>query len=49
MSTGPVPRPLADVAAKHTLDAEQRVRAALRKLDVDPGGGVGKLAGSRPI
>ena len=35
MSTGPAPRQLADAAAKRTLDAEQRVRAALRKLDSD--------------
>ena len=33
MSTAPVRTPLADAAARRTLDAEQRVRAALRELD----------------
>ena len=32
MATQPA-RPLADAAARRTLDAEQRVRAALRELD----------------
>jgi hypothetical protein len=31
----PAPRPLADAAARRTLDAEQRVRATLRALDAD--------------
>jgi hypothetical protein len=35
MSAQPAPRPLADAAAKRSLDAQQRVRAALRKLDSD--------------
>ncbi len=35
MSAEPAPRPLADAAAKRTLDAEQRVRTALRELDAD--------------
>lgn len=34
-STEPTPRSLAEAAAKRTLDAEQRVRAALRQLDAD--------------
>ncbi len=34
MATQPA-RPLADAAARRTLDAEQRVRAALRVLDRD--------------
>jgi hypothetical protein len=33
MSAEPVRRPLADAAARRTLDAEQRVRKALRELD----------------
>jgi hypothetical protein len=33
MAAQPARRPLADAAAKRTLDAEQRVRAALRELD----------------
>lgn len=33
MSTQPARRPLADAAARRTLDAEQRVRTALRELD----------------
>ena len=33
--TEPAQSPLADAAARRTLDAEQRVRAALRKLDRD--------------
>ena len=33
MSSEPAPRPLADAAARRTLDAEQRVRGALRELD----------------
>ena len=33
MGAEPVQRPLADAAAKRTLDAEQRVRRALRELD----------------
>ncbi|MGA2930200.1 MAG: DUF6262 family protein [Solirubrobacteraceae bacterium] len=33
MAAEPARRPLADAAAKRTLDAEQRVRAALRELD----------------
>jgi len=35
MRAEPVRRPLADAAAKRTLDAEQRVRSALRELDRD--------------
>ena len=35
MSAQPAPRPLADAAARRTLDAEQRVRVALRELDAD--------------
>jgi hypothetical protein len=35
MSTDEARRPLADAAARRTLDAEQRVRAALRELDSD--------------
>ena len=35
MSADQVRRPLADAAARRTLDAEQRVRAALRELDSD--------------
>jgi hypothetical protein len=35
MSAEPAPRPLADAAARRTLDAEQRVRTALRELDAD--------------
>lgn len=31
----PAPRQLADAAAKRTLDAEQRVRSTLRKLDAE--------------
>jgi hypothetical protein len=31
----PTPRSLVEAAAKRTLDAEQRVRAALRQLDAD--------------
>jgi hypothetical protein len=31
----PAPRPLADAAAKRTLDAEQRVHSALHELDRD--------------
>jgi hypothetical protein len=31
----PAPRPLAEAAAKRTLDAEQRVRSTLRQLDAD--------------
>ena len=34
-SPQPAPRSLADAAARRTLDAEQRVRATLRKLDAD--------------
>lgn len=34
-SPEPAPRSLADAAARRTLDAEQRVRAALRALDAD--------------
>ena len=34
-SPDPAPRSLAEAAAKRTLDAEQRVRATLRALDVD--------------
>jgi Family of unknown function (DUF6262) len=34
-STEPTPRSLAEAAAKRTLDAEQRVRAALRQLYAD--------------
>jgi Family of unknown function (DUF6262) len=33
MSADDAGRPLADAAARRTLDAEQRVRAALRELD----------------
>lgn len=33
MAAEPVRRPLADAAARRTLDAEQRVRTALRELD----------------
>jgi hypothetical protein len=33
MGADPAPRPLADAAAKRSLDAEQRVHSALRKLD----------------
>ena len=33
MSSEPAARPLADAAARRTLDAEQRVRGALRELD----------------
>jgi hypothetical protein len=33
MATEPVRKPLADAAARRTLDAEQRVRTALRELD----------------
>lgn len=33
MSTEPARKPLADAAARRTLDAEQRVRTALRELD----------------
>jgi hypothetical protein len=33
MSSEPAPRPLADAAARRTLDAEQRVRDALHELD----------------
>jgi hypothetical protein len=35
MSAEPAPRPLAEAAARRTLDAEQRVRTALRELDAD--------------
>jgi hypothetical protein len=35
MSPEPAPRPLADAAAPRTLDAEQRVRTALRELDAE--------------
>jgi hypothetical protein len=35
MSAEPAPRPLADAAARRTLDAEQRVRTALRELDAE--------------
>jgi hypothetical protein len=35
MSADEARRPLADAAARRTLDAEQRVRAALRELDSD--------------
>jgi hypothetical protein len=35
MSATEARRPLADAAAKRTLDAEQRVHAALRELDSD--------------
>ena len=35
MSGEPAPRPLADAAARRTLDAEQRVRTALRELDAE--------------
>jgi hypothetical protein len=35
MSANEARRPLADAAAKRTLAAEQRVRAALRELDSD--------------
>jgi len=35
MTTQPARRPLADAAARRTLDAEQRVRTALRELDRD--------------
>lgn len=35
MSQEPAPRALADAAARRTLDAEQRVRNTLRKLDAD--------------
>jgi Family of unknown function (DUF6262) len=35
VSPDQVRRPLADAAARRTLDAEQRVRAALRGLDSD--------------
>jgi hypothetical protein len=33
MGADPVRRPLAEAAAKRTLEAEQRVRSALRELD----------------
>lgn len=33
MSSQPAPSPLAEVAARRTLDTAQRVRAALRELD----------------
>lgn len=33
MGADPAPRPLADAAAKRTLDAEHRVHSALRQLD----------------
>jgi uncharacterized protein DUF6262 len=33
MSAEPAPRPLADAAARRTLDAERRVHTALRELD----------------
>src|SRR5450631_1383302 len=33
MAAEPARRPLADAAARRTLEAEQRVRAALRELD----------------
>jgi Family of unknown function (DUF6262) len=33
MGAEPAQRPLADAAAKRTLDAEQRVRGAVRELD----------------
>jgi Family of unknown function (DUF6262) len=33
MDSEPARRPLADAAAKRTLEAEQRVRSALRELD----------------
>jgi hypothetical protein len=33
MGAQPAPRQLADAAARRTLDAEQRVRSALRQLD----------------
>ena len=33
MATEPARKPLADAAARRTLDAEQRVRTALRELD----------------
>lgn len=33
MAADPARKPLADAAAQRTLDAEQRVRAALRELD----------------
>jgi len=33
MSADPARRPLLDAAARRTLDAEQRVRSALRELD----------------
>ncbi|MHB8658729.1 MAG: DUF6262 family protein [Solirubrobacteraceae bacterium] len=33
MTAEPARRPLADAAARRTLDAEQRVRGALRELD----------------
>ena len=35
MGAEPTRRPLAETAAKRTLDAEQRVRSALRELDRD--------------
>jgi hypothetical protein len=35
VSREPAPRALADAAARRTLDAEQRVRDTLRKLDAD--------------
>ena len=35
MNREPVPRSLVEAAAKRTLDAEQRVRGALRALDAD--------------
>ncbi len=35
MSAEPAHRPLADAAARRTLEAEQRVRGALRELDRD--------------
>jgi hypothetical protein len=35
MGAEPAGRPLADAAAKRTLDAEQRVRSALRGVDRD--------------
>jgi hypothetical protein len=33
MGADPAPRPLADAAAKRSLDAEQRAHSALRELD----------------
>ena len=39
MGAEPARRPLAEAAAKRTLDAEQRVRSALRELDSGRGDG----------